>query len=143
LAGVPDPDVKARVWAEITDPNNEDSLYKRSAKLAGFYASGQIDIIEPYFEKFFDELVRQNQLTTHKKFESFFWSLLPRMRVNDHYIVRLVSILQDTPDIENTFRETLRDGIDSLVKTQQIRAFAQNELQAKLWSYKSKSIKSK
>ena len=132
LAGLPDPEVKARVWAEITDPNNTDSLYRRSAKMTGFYSANQLDIIEPYFDKFFDELVRQNQLSTHKKFEAFFHNLLPRMRVNDSHIVRLVTILQETPDSEQMFQEILRDGIDSLVKTQTIRALAARELQAKL-----------
>jgi len=54
------------------------------------------------------------------------------MRVNDSYIVRLVTILQETPDSEQMFQEILRDGIDSLVKTQTIRALAAQELQAKL-----------
>lgn len=132
MTGLPDAEVKARVWEEITDPNNSDSRYLRGAKMAGFYSFDQVDIIEPYFEKFFDELVRQNEMTTHKKFEDFFHYMMPRMRVTDHYIVRLVSILQDTPDNEQMFSETLRDGIDLLVKTQQIRAFALEEQKAKL-----------
>ena len=38
LAGLPDPEVKARVWQEVTDPNNTDSLYVRNAKMSGFYS---------------------------------------------------------------------------------------------------------
>ena len=118
LAGLPDPEVKARVWQEVTDPNNTDSLYVRSAKMGGFYSFEQIDIVEPYFEKFFDILYEQHEKSTHKRFESFFFSLMPRMVVTDHHIVRLVSILQDTPDTEQMFSETLRDGVDLLVRTQ-------------------------
>jgi len=33
ISGLPDPEVKARVWAEITDPNNTDSTYVKSAKM--------------------------------------------------------------------------------------------------------------
>ena len=132
LAGLPDPEVKARVWAEVTDPNNADSVYVRSAKMAGFYSYEQIDIIEPYFQKFFDILYEQHEKSTHKKFEGFFWSMLPRMCVTDNFIVRLVSILQDTPDTEAMFSEMLRDGVDLLVRTQQIRAFASAEMQANL-----------
>ena len=50
LAGLPDPEVKARVWQEVTDPSSTDSVYIRNAKMAGFYSSNQLDIIEPYFD---------------------------------------------------------------------------------------------
>jgi len=46
----------------------------------------------------------------------------------DNHIVRLVTVLQETPDTELMFTEMLRDGIDLLVRTQQIRAFATREL---------------
>jgi hypothetical protein len=29
MASLPNPDIKAKVWAEIIDPNNSDSLYVR------------------------------------------------------------------------------------------------------------------
>ena len=55
--------------------------------------------------------------------------MLPRVVVKDNYIVRLVTILQETPDTEQMFTEMLRDGIDILVRQQQIRALASRELQ--------------
>lgn len=39
ISSLPDPEVKAKVWAEITDPNSKDSSYVRAAKMAGFYGS--------------------------------------------------------------------------------------------------------
>lgn len=129
LAGLPDPEVKARVWQEVTDPNSTDSVYIRNAKMGGFYSGDQLDIIEPYFDKFFDILYEQHEKSTHKKFEGFFYSMLPRVVVKDNYIVRLVTILQETPDTEQMFTEMLRDGIDILVRQQQIRALASRELQ--------------
>lgn len=61
---------------------------------------------------------------TYKQFTGFFHSLLPRMVVKDAHIVRLVSLLQDVPDTDAMFAETLRDGLDLLIRTQQIRAYA-------------------
>jgi hypothetical protein len=29
MASLPNPDIKAKIWAEIIDPNNTDSLYVR------------------------------------------------------------------------------------------------------------------
>ena len=39
MSGLPDPEVKARVWAEITDSHSTDSAYVRTAKMQSFYAS--------------------------------------------------------------------------------------------------------
>ena len=59
LASLPIPEVKARIWHEITDPNTSDSHVTRNAKMAEFYCNEQLDLILPYFDKFFDELVLQ------------------------------------------------------------------------------------
>ena len=82
-SSLPDPEIKARVWAEVTDPSNTDSLYKRRAKIEGFYAFSQFDIVEPYFDKFFDVLPMVYEKMTHKNFEGFFYGFLPRMEVKD------------------------------------------------------------
>jgi len=39
MAGLPDAEVKARVWAEILDSNSTDSVYVKSAKMQGFYSA--------------------------------------------------------------------------------------------------------
>jgi hypothetical protein len=39
MAGLPDAENKAKVWAEITDPASQESLYVRGAKMSGFYCS--------------------------------------------------------------------------------------------------------
>ena len=38
IAGLPDAAIKAKVWAEITDLNSQESLYVRNAKISGFYS---------------------------------------------------------------------------------------------------------
>jgi len=115
-AGLPDPEIKASIWKEITDPDNSDSLYMRSAKMAGFYSWDQLDIIEPYFDKFFDCLAELHEKCTHKKFESFFYSMLPRMKISDSHIVKLVALKLHTPDTEKMFADSLQDGIEILMR---------------------------
>mmetsp|Transcript_17220 Transcript_17220/g.21745 ORF Transcript_17220/g.21745 Transcript_17220/m.21745 type:complete len:101 (-) Transcript_17220:11-313(-) len=100
--------------------------------MGGFYASEQMDIIEPYFDKFFDILPFMHEKSTHKTFESFFFNMLPRMAVKDAHIVRLVNLLQEVPDTDTMFAETLKDGLDVLIRIQQIRTLANRELQARL-----------
>lgn len=79
MAGLPDAAIKAKVWAEITDLNSQESLYVRNAKISGFYSWDQLDIIAPYFEKYYEILPVLNKGTSFKYLESFFHSLLPTM----------------------------------------------------------------
>ena len=59
LASLPIPEMKAQIWHEITNPNIEETHIARNAKMAEFYSDEQIDLVEPYFDKFFDELLKQ------------------------------------------------------------------------------------
>jgi hypothetical protein len=93
MASLPNPDNKAKVWAEITDPNNTDSLYVRQAKMNGFYGHDQHDIVKDYFEKFYEILPIMHKNSTHKKFDSFFNTMLPRSgEIKDEHIVKLMCL---------------------------------------------------
>ena len=118
MASLPDPDVKAKIWAEITDPNNTESLYMKRAKLAGFYSYEQLDIVEPYFDKFYELIPFMQEKTNPKTFEAFFYGLLPRMKITDSHIVKLVALKQDTPDNQKQFMNILQDGIELLIRSQ-------------------------
>lgn len=74
ISSLPIPEVKAKIWHDITDPNSTDSHITRNAKMAEFYCDEQLDLAQPYFEKFFDELVLQKGC---KQFQLFFTCLLP------------------------------------------------------------------
>lgn len=124
MAGLPDAAMKAKVWAEIIDGSSKDSLYLRTAKISGFYSWDQLDIIAPYFDKYYEELPRLNKETTFKYLSTFFYSLLPTMQIADSHIVKLVKIKANTADSEHNFAKMLQDGIEVLVRCMEIREFA-------------------
>lgn len=124
MASLPDAELKAKVWAEIIDANSKDSQYIRIAKIAGFYSSCQLDIIAPYFDKYYEELPRLAKEATFRYLETFFYQLLPTMQIADSHIVKLVSIKANTPDSESNFTKMLQDGIEVLIRCMEIRAFA-------------------
>lgn len=78
--------------------------------MAGFYSFNQKELVAPYFDKFYDILQELNQGTTYKYFETFFFSLLPRMEVKDEHIVKLLSLKMQTPDTNSNFSNMLNDG---------------------------------
>ncbi len=124
MAGLPDPENKAKVWAELTDPTSTLSLYVRTAKMSGFYSPDQLDLIKPYFQKYFEILPTLSQQTTFKYISTFFHQMLPTTVIEDSYIVKLVALKNDAPDTAKNFRTMIDEGIDVLIRTMQIREFA-------------------
>ena len=121
MASLPDPDVKAQIWKDLTDPNNTESKYMKDAKKLGFYAHNQIDILAPYFEEFYEILPKMKSQLSGQGFEGWFFGLLPRMVIEDRHIVKLVALKQDTPETEKHFQNILQDGVELLLRSKQIR----------------------
>ena len=121
---LPDPEVKAQVWKEITDPNSVESIYDRRAKMAGFYSYGQLDIIRPYFDKFYDVLPQIYEKQSFKYVENFEAYLLPRLEIKDEHIIKLVSLKLRTPDVNSNFGKMLNGAIELLMRSKEVREFA-------------------
>lgn len=49
-AAIPDAANKQKVWESLIDPTSEDSIYKRGARMSGFYNWKQLDLVRPYFD---------------------------------------------------------------------------------------------
>jgi len=55
-ASIPTAENKAEIWEAVTSETSDYSMYEREAMISGFYSYGQLDILEPYFDKFFEVL---------------------------------------------------------------------------------------
>ncbi len=54
---LPDPELKQRLWDEITDASTSDSLMDIRLKIGGFWQrQQQLDLIEPYFNRYYSVL---------------------------------------------------------------------------------------
>lgn len=53
-AANPDPETKALIWSQLVDPKSSFSLYERRSKMEGFYSWDQLDILDEYFDKFYE-----------------------------------------------------------------------------------------
>ena len=65
--------------------------------------------------------------SSYRSFESFFYTLLPRLAVTDEHIVKLVVLKQDTPDTEKNFMIIIQDGLELLLRTKLIRELAMQQ----------------
>lgn len=125
MALIPTAESKAKIWEEVTDVNSTESIYKRAAKMGGFYSYKQLDIVRPYFDKFFDVLPQVYEKQAFKYVENFFHSLLPRMDIKDEHIVRLLTLKLQTPDNNTNFANIINEGLELTMRSKSVREFAE------------------
>jgi hypothetical protein len=54
---LPDAALKAKLWSDLVDLESKDSVLETQQKIAGFWNRyQQFDLIEPYFEKYYEVL---------------------------------------------------------------------------------------
>ena len=75
---LPDAALKERLWAEITDAQTKDSLMELRLKIQGFWQRGaQLELMEPYFEKYYATLKRVVDSRDREFAEAFMNGLSP------------------------------------------------------------------
>lgn len=95
---LPDPEQKERIWATVTDLDNTETLQSIQIKLSGFFRRNQqLDLIEPYFTKYFDMLGMVVDRKDREYAEAFMNTLSPAFMA--------------TEQIESQFREYLRNPV--------------------------------
>ena len=121
MASLPDAAVKSQVWSELVDPKSTFSVYQRRAKMQGFFQSNQLDICEPFFDKFYDSLATMHHEHQFTYITSFFNHLLPRIKIEDKHIVKLMMIKGQVPDTDAAYMNVLQDGIELLIRSKRVR----------------------
>ncbi len=54
---MPDPELKEKLWNELTNMDSKDSILVSQQKISGMWNRyQQFDLIEPYFEKYYQIL---------------------------------------------------------------------------------------
>lgn len=138
------------MWLDFTDPSSQKSLSEKEAEMHHFVSYEQRDLVKPYKEKFFSNLHEMYKSNSYKWFEAYFHSLLPREQVIEEAdISRLRSIkteYQNSPDGKKAgrndgFIKTLDGGIDSLIRSKKLRAFAQQTSKNQELALTAKKIK--
>ena len=124
FALLPTAESKAQIWQQITDVNSTESIYKRAAKMGGFYSYKQIELTRPYFDQFYEVLPLIYEKQAFKYVESFFHSLLPRMEIKDEHIVKLLALKLQTPDNNTNFANLMNEGIELVIRSKNVREFA-------------------
>ena len=66
--------------------------------MQGFKSWRQLDIIRPYFDKYYEVLPILHEKVVFKYVESFEAYMLPRMEIKDEHIIKMLSLKLQTSD---------------------------------------------
>jgi aminopeptidase N len=102
-AYIPTAENKAAVWKEITDPNSTLSAKQRQAQMGGFFSASQLDLVRPYFDKYYEVLPDIESQHGYKYLQFFSNFMVPTLEIEDKHIVMLANIKSKVPDTNKVF----------------------------------------
>ena len=119
----PDPSVKAGAWARING-EGYGSLYLTGAAMSGFNWWAQASLLEPYTERFFDQLPAIFRERDKEFAADYFRSLLPGHRVEQAVLDRSERVLASLGEDQASLVRMLREANDDLSRAIRCRRFA-------------------
>lgn len=99
-------------------------MKEKQAKMAGFYAWSQYDLVEPYFDKYYEVLKDADGKYTTKFVEAFLHGMRPTMMISDTHIVKLVTLKVNVPDTNSAYKKQLEETIELMVRAKSLREMA-------------------
>ena len=124
MTSIADPAVKEQAWKDITDPKSPLSNKLKEAKMLGFYAWSQYDLVQPYFDRYYEELKDFDKRHSNQYVNSFIRCMRPTMEILDSHIVKLVTIKGGVPDTNSAYKKKLEENIELLLRAQTLREMA-------------------
>lgn len=113
-AALPDAASKAKLWELYNEAEPSMSLHNMGASMGHFNKLNQLDIVEPYLDKFFD--VIDNYYSTHNNLysQTFFWSLSPGFLNNEKVLNKFRDVLAKADKTKASFVNQVKDQIQKI-----------------------------
>lgn len=84
--------------------------------MRGFYAWNQMDILQPYIDKYYEELADFDKRHSNQYVNSFLSLMRPTVKIDDCHIVALVTVNGNVPDTNSAYKKKLEENIELLVR---------------------------
>ena len=122
----PDAGKKAAAWQRFHEQGEQayGSLHLTAAAMSGFHWWTQRDLLDPYVERFFEQLPEVFEQRDHEFARSYFGALFPGHRVEGAVLERGERLLEEVGDRLPLLTRTLREANDDLDRAIKCRAFA-------------------
>jgi aminopeptidase N len=119
----PDPDVKAAAWEKFHG-EGYGSLYMTASAMGGFNWWRQRELLTPYVEKFFENVVAVFERPDKEFATTYFGSLFPAYRAERSVLERSERLLKDIEGRLPTLTRKLREANDDLERAIKCQEFA-------------------
>jgi hypothetical protein len=123
---------KEKYWNILVDENTEYSIYDREAIISGFCSWDQLELCEPFAEKFYDALTTLSDKHAQRYQHSFAMGLMPRKQIKDEHLVRLMIIKSQVPDTNKPYMNLLSDVFELLLRSKRIRDLSLDNSNSKM-----------
>jgi aminopeptidase N len=124
----PDAETKAEAWRRFHEQGEQayGSLHLTAAAMSGFHWWTQRDLLDPYVERFFEQLPEVFEQRDHEFARTYFGALFPGHRVERAVLERGERLLAEVGDRLPLLTRTLREANDDLERAIKCRAFARS-----------------
>ena len=109
---LPDADLKKRLWDEITDVNSTDSVLETRLKIQGFWQKSQLELITPYFDKYYSNVAKLVADKDRNWAEVFIGGLSPAFMSREEDTKAFNALLEKQTDSEHFFTLFIKKQIE-------------------------------
>ena len=119
---LPDSALKEKLWADLTDVNSTDSLMESKLKMQGFFQrKAQLELIQPYFEKYYAVLNKIVECRQREYAEVFASHLSPSFMARDGDEKAFNDLLEKANKEKDFYIRFLKGEIESIDVTKRSR----------------------
>jgi len=119
---LPDAELKAKLWAEIIDPESKDSLMELNLKMQGFWRREmQLDLIQPYFHKYYEVVHEVVEKRDREVAEAFISTFSPAFMAREEDEVHFKELLEKANKERNFYVIFLKKQLEVIKKIRQSR----------------------
>lgn len=124
---LPDAALKEKLWNEITDFDSKDTLIQTQIKIAAFFQrQQQLELIKPYFQKFYDIILDVVEKRDREFSEVFMNRLCPAFMATENDEAELKRILAATKPDRNFFILFLKKQLETIDTIKKSRHLCEN-----------------
>lgn len=124
---LPDAALKEKLWNEIVDANQNDTLLQFQNKIAGFMNRfQQLDLITPYFEKYYDIVHDFVETRDREQAQIFIGSLSPAFLARDQDEQRFKALLEKANPEKHFYVQFLKQQLEAIDIIRRSRVLCQD-----------------
>ena len=124
-ASAPTREAKDRAWQQIHG-EGYGSFHLTRAAMQGVFWNNQADLVEPYVDRFFDQLRDVFETRDHPFARSYLLTLYPAYRADPRVVDRSRALLDDLDGQLPTLSRQLAEVTDELERAIRVRRFAES-----------------